>query len=351
MPADRRLWAVLAAGAVLFSSCSGSSGSRPGVGVRSINTDIGLGVEVQLGAPANIVVETATRRRPEQRLPDFTLPPIVQPSPAAMRPCPEAGPLDFPAIETGTEVRGRPAEGDYPWKIEGSEVGSAGVVEIDEFETRTISEVADDSSGPGAFTYKQRQTFLIDDRGASGGSITTTFRVTPVSPGQTDVTRTDAGRGLFIESIVFEGKDQEGRTITSEFSPVPAVQLIAFPVQDGDGVAGATPTQAGSTPIESSSGTDPGSGAQLTVTGKVDGKRQIDACGERVDAWFVDAAYRFTYTDDRTGQTRTLESNYDYGVATQYGAQLVFEKVDAPLDDPVIEIKSRIGQIPEAAGG
>ncbi|MGH2760101.1 MAG: hypothetical protein ACRDKJ_11145 [Actinomycetota bacterium] len=321
------------------------------MGVRSINTDIGLGVEVALGAPANIVVQTATRRQPEQRIPEFTLRPIVQPTSLPRRPCPAAGPFDFPDIETGTDVQGRPAEGSYEWKVEGTEVGSAGVAEIDEFETRAISEVADDGSGPGAFTYKQRQTFLIDDRGTSSGSLTTTFRVTPVSPGQTDVTRTDAGRGLFIQSIVFEGKDQEGRTLRSEFNPTPAVQLIAFPVQDGDGVAGATPTQAGSTPIETSSGVDAASGAELRITGKVSGKKQVDACGERVDSWFVDAAYRFTFTDSRTGQTQTLESNYDYGVAPQYGAQLTYEKTDAPLEEPSIQIEQRIGQVPRAVAG
>jgi hypothetical protein len=351
MRAERRLYTALIVGMFVLSSCGGGTEGGRGVGVRSINTDIGLGVEVVLGAPANIVVQTATRRQPEQRVPEFTLRPIVQPTAAPTRPCPEAGPFDFPAVETGTDVQGRPAEGNYDWKVDGTEVGSAGVAEIDVFERRTISDVADDGSGPGAFTYKQRQTFLVDDRGTSNGSITTTFRVTPVSPGQTDVSRTDAGRGLFIESIAFEGKDQEGRTLRSEFNPVPAVQLVAFPVQDGDGVAGATPTQAGSTPIETSSGVDAGSGAELRVTGNVSGKKQVDACGERVDSWFVDAEYRFTYTDDRTGQTQTLESNYDYGIATQFGAQLVFEKIDAPLEEPVIQIEQRIGQVPTAVAG
>lgn len=348
MSVDRRWWAALAVGAVLLTSC-GRSEVEQGVGVRSINTDVGLGVDVQLAAPPNIVVQpTRQRRQPEQRIPRFTLPPIVQPTAEPTRPCPEAGPFDFPAAETGTEVKGRPKAGNYPWKIDGTEVGSAGVYEFDEFETRTISAVADDSSGPGAFTYKQKQTFLIDDRGVNDGSITTTFRVTPVSPGRTDVSRTDAGQGLFIESIVFEGKDPEGRTVTSAFNPSPAVQLMGFPVQDGGGVGGTTPTQTGKVPIESSSGTDPASGAQLTVTGKVKGKKQVDACGERVDSWFTDAQYRFTYTNDRNGQTETLESNYDFGVATQYGALLVFEHTDAPSEEPSIKLDQRIAVVPQA---
>ncbi|MGH2758203.1 MAG: hypothetical protein ACRDKJ_01430, partial [Actinomycetota bacterium] len=62
-------------------------------------------------------------------------------------------------------------------------------------------------------------------------------------------------------------------------------------------------------------------------------------------------AYRFTYTDSRTGQTQTLESNYDYGVAPQYGSQLTYEKTDAPLEEPSIQIEQRIGQVPKAVGG
>jgi hypothetical protein len=180
--------------------------------------------------------------------------------------------------------------------------------------------------------------------------LTTTFRVVPTSPGQTETTRTDAGRGVFIVSIVFEGKDSEGRTIRAAFNPTPAVQLIAFPVKDGAGVGGTTPTQTGSRSIDSSSGTDPGSGAQLTITGKVKGKKQVDACGERVDSWFTDAEQRFTYTDDRTGQTETLESNYDFGIATQYGGMLVYEHTDAPKDGPSIKIDARIGKVPGTSG-
>jgi hypothetical protein len=332
--------------ALVFSSCGSAGGDQQGVGVRSINTDVGLGVEVQLGAPANVVVEQTQRRRPDQRPPRFTLPPIVQPTAAPTRPCPAAGPFDFPAEETGTVAQGRPKPGNYAWKIEGRAYGSAGVEEIDQFETRTIADVQDDPASSDAFSFKQTQTFLIDDR-RGAGTLTTTFRVVPTSPGQTDTTRSDAGRGVFIVSIVFNGKDEEGRNITSEFNPVPAVQIMGFPVKDGGGVAGSTPTQTGARPVESSAGTDPGSGAQLRVTGTVKGKKQVDACGQRIDSWFTDAQQTFTYTDDRTGQTQTLESNYDYAIAPQFGGMLVSEHTEAPLEGPAIVVDARIGQVPE----
>jgi hypothetical protein len=332
---------VLAVFAVLLSACgSGNAEDRRGIGVRSINTDVGLGVEVQLGAPANIVVQQ-TQRRPEQRLPSFTLPPIVPPTSAPTRPCPAAGPFDFPAKETGTFPTARPPAGDYPWKIEGTAVEDP----IDLFETRRIFDIRDDSASSDAFTFKQTQTFLVDDR-RGAGTLTTTFRVVPTSAAQTSTTRSDAGRGVFIVSIRFDGKDSEGRRVISEFNPTPAVQLMAFPVKDGAGVGGTTPTQTGSRSIDSSRGTDPASGAQLTITGNVKGKKQVDACGKRVDSWFTDAEQVFTFTDERTGQTETLESNYDYGIAPQYGGMLVYEHTDAPKEGPTIRVDARVGKVP-----
>jgi hypothetical protein len=65
-----------------------------------------------------------------------------------------------------------------------------------------------------------------------------------------------------------------------------------------------------------------------------------------VDSWFTDAELRFTFTDERTGQTQTLESNYDYGIAPQYGAMLVYEHTDAPKDAPAITVDARIGKVP-----
>jgi hypothetical protein len=339
MRRELRLAALLCVLGVLLGACGAEAADKRGVGVRSINTDIGLGVEVQLGAPGAVVVQQTEPRRPSQQPPRFTLPPIIQPTAAPMRECPAAGPFDFPAKETGTFPTSRPPAGTYPWKIEGKDVDA----DIDEFETRKIFDIQDDSTSSDAFTFKQTQTFLI---GRPTGTLTTTFRVVPTSPGQTQTTRSDVGRGVFIVSVHFEGKDDEGRTVTGDFNPRPAVQLIAFPVKDGAGVGGTTPTQTGSQSINTSSGTDPSTGAQLTITGKVKGKMQVDACGKRVDSWFTDAVQRYTFTDDRSGQTQTYETNYDYGIAPQYGGMLVFEHTEAPNDSPAITVNARVGKVP-----
>ena len=105
---------ALALGVVLLSSCSSGGEGGAGVGVRSINTNIGLGVELEAAAPANIAPQVPPRRRTLEA-PESTLPPFDFDVPKPMnRPCPEAGPFDFPEVETGVVPKGRPQAGSLP---------------------------------------------------------------------------------------------------------------------------------------------------------------------------------------------------------------------------------------------
>jgi hypothetical protein len=338
-----RFFAAIVAGALLFGACSTSSDVKHGVGVRSINTDIGLGIDVNAStAPANTVV--TPRQQGPNAPPPITIPPLTfyTPPPAVQRKCPVAGPFDFPAKEAGVEPTGRPVATTYPHKIDGSVDAGAGPVKLDTFDSRTIKDIQDVSGEPMAFRYSQTQSFLVDQR--QQGVLTTTFRVVPVSPAQTSRTNSDVGRGIFIESIHFQGRSGNNSVSTS-FNPQPLVQLMAFPVIQGAGVAGNTP-QTG-TPITSSSGTDPQTGANLRITGTVKGKKQVDACGKKVDSWLTTTTEDFTYTDSSTGQTQTLESRYDYAFAIQYGSILVYEHTEAPAQGPVLIVDDRIAEIPK----
>ena len=332
---------------MLLASCSSDGdGSRAGVGVREINTNVGLGIELDQAAPPNIVVQRPQRRqleRPESTLPpfDFEVPKPVD------RPCALAGPFDFPKEETGVVPKGRPKAGTYPWKLDGRVATGDGVFKVDDFETRTISAVEDHPNAPGAFRFTVTQPYYADLRSDTGATSTTVYRVVPSSPVNSEQVASDAGAGVFIEQIVSKGKDAEGNAVQSTFNPVPPVQLIGFPVEDGAGNGGSTQTGA---PISSSSGVDPATGAQLTIQGTVKGKRQIDACGDRVDSWFVDGAQFFRYPSGN-GQTETFEANYDYGIAPQFGGMLVYEHIDAPRDGPVAQIDFRVGTVPERTGG
>lgn len=330
---------------VLLTSCSsGGEGSGAGVGVREINTNVGLGIELEQTAPANIVVQRPQQRRLDR--PESTLPPLEFELPKPVnRPCALAGPFDFPAEETGVVPKGRPKPGIYPWKIDGEVATGDGVFTVDDFESRSISDVKDHQGIPGAFTFAQTQTSYADARRASG-TTTTVFRVVPDNPVENEQVASDAGKGVFIEQIIFRSRNAEGQPTESTFNPVPPVQLIGFPVKDGAGNAGTTQTGA---PIRSSSGVDPNSGAQLTIQGTVKGKKQIDACGDRVDSWFVDAVQTYRYPTDN-GQTETLEANYDYGIAPQFGGMLVYEHIEAPLEGPIARVDFRVGRVPERMG-
>ena len=176
------------------------------------------------------------------------------------------------------------------------------------------------------------QRNIVDER-QGNGSVVTTYKVVPRSPAQTNQTNADQGKGLFIAKVVFNTTDDEGKHVSRTFDPLPDIELMAFPVEDGTAIDGV--------------GSDPSNGTQLTIHGVVDGHSQVDACGDRVDSWFVDAQQTYLFPDPETRQVEALESNYDYGVATQFGGMLVLEHVEAPSDSPVITIESRIGAVPK----
>lgn len=326
----RRLCAALALGLVVLTSCSSDDdGARAGVGVRAINTNVGLGIEIEAAAPANVVVRP--RQRPIE--PNATVPPLDFNLPKPVKKaCPEAGPFDFPEFDSGVEPKGRPAPGNYDWKQDGRYTDGFGDFAIDTFDQRKISNVKDHSTIPEAFTFDLSQGNFFDSRRAQG-TLITHYRVVPQPAVRQEQLPNDVGKGLFIEGNTFIGEDEDGNEFERTVTWSPAVQLIAFPVKDGTAI--------------DSTGSDLDAGARLTIQGAVKGKKQIDACGSRVDSWFVDANLTYTVSNDRTGQTETYIANYDYAVAPQYGGQPVFEKVEAPRDDPVLRVESRIGRVPE----
>lgn len=334
-----RLTSALVAFVALVAACGGPAGSR-GVRVEDINTDIGLGVEVNLdAAPANTVVRRPIRR--DAVLPPArTIPPFETAEPDEGAECPAAGPFDFAAVDAGVDPdpQARPFEGSYRWKLDGKVVTDQGQEKVDEFETRRITDVEDDTASPQAFRFTMAQTRLLDDRPGEG-TLETTYRVVPtgqarnvpnppVGPGVSDT-----GRGLYLVSIFFTGTDDEGEPTESRFEPTSPLLLLPFPVTDG-------------TEIDAS-GTDPQTGMQVSIVGAVNGKKQIDTCGKRVDSWFVNAEQTIRVTDPQTLQTESFESDYDYGVGPQFGSMLLYERIEAPKEGPIISVAARIAEIPK----
>jgi hypothetical protein len=67
-------------------------------------------------------------------------------------------------------------------------------------------------------------------------------------------------------------------------------------------------------------------GATLTHTATVQKRQMIDACGDEVDGWRVEAQESFTDPQTR----RTEMSSYTYVVATQLGGTLIYEHTSPP---------------------
>jgi hypothetical protein len=310
------------------------------VRVEEISTNVGLGVEpVLAAAPPNIVVRKPISRPQQTFPPQRTIPPLEIPEPVRAD-CPRAGDFDFPALDAGVDPnpRVRPAPGSYKYKLDGKIVTESGEVVVDEFETREITKVEDDTVTDNAFHFTVKQSDLLDERRGTG-TIESVYRVVPtgntqnvpnppVGPGVSDI-----GRGVYLVSHIFRGTDDMGKPTVQRFEPSNPLLLLPFPVEDGTAIT--------------ASGTDPQTGAQVTIDGQIKGKKQIDACGDRVDTWFVDATEKYRYSDPQTLQTQTIEADYDYGVAPQYGGLLLYERVVAPIDGPIITIDSRVGRVPK----
>lgn len=306
-----------------------------------VNTDVGLGVEPVLGpAPGNIVVRRPIPRQQLAPIEFPTLPPIEfeTPTPAV---CPRAGDFDFPEKDAGVDPPAgvRPQEGAYKYFLDGRIETDTGALDVKQFETRVLSEVKDDSVAPDAYTFTVQQSQLLDER-IGDGKLTTTYRVVPTgnfrsvpNPPDPAPDVSDTGRGLYLVSIVFQGLDEEGKPYESRFDPSNPLLLLPYPVIQGTDI--------------NASGTDPQTGTQVTITGQVKSKKQVDACGDRVDTWLIDATERYRFTDPETFQTETIEADYDYGVAPQYGGMILYERVVAPIDGPIIKLDARIGSVPK----
>lgn len=316
----------------------GGPGTERGVRVDEINTNVGLGVDPILNAaPPNIVVRRPPAREAFEQPPLRTIPPFEIATPVPVN-CPRAGDFDFPAQESGVDPdpKVRPSAGTYRYKLDGEIVTENGKFVVNEFETRQITDVEDDSAAPDAFHFTVKQSVLFDERRGEG-ALETTYRVVPTSntnrvpnPPAPAPAVSDAGRGVYLVSIIYRDEDVEQR-----FEPSNPLLLLAFPVEDGA--------------LIDSSGTDPQTGAQVRIQGQVKGKKQVDACGDRVDSWFVDAVETLRYNDPATFQTETIEADYNYGVAPQFGGMLVYERVIAPKDGPIVTIEARVGNVPKPA--
>ena len=322
---------------VLVTGCAGVGDA--GVAIRPLSVDVVFGVppEISVAAPPNV----PTLDLPQQPTGDFTFrptPATVPPvPPRAVDPCPVAPVTSAARLEAPLAVTTeRPRIGDYRWRrsvsvSEGDE--SAARPPVTGFEQRQIlsweeREQVNPANREPAFGYSTLQPSVddpmvlvkidwnYDDSPAQ--------RVNPpaAAQGQSEELRPQrvGNDGLAIERITRYAVQEDGslEPIGLPFQPSRPVTYLTHPVTMQDTMR--------------SVGTDPVTLATMVVTHKPVDKIQVDACGEKVDAIVVEATMTFTQGPD------TTTSELRYGVATQYGAVIVFE--EATTTTPAATITS-----------
>lgn len=320
-----RAVALVAGLGLLLGACTADS-PRSGVGVRSLATELVYGIPPtpKPAAPANTdpvpddpkPVEVGDSGDAETVEPDDG--PDEGPAPAPpSEECPEAGPTEFPDEPAESGVEGRPEPGKYEWRYDGEqEVPAIGRVPLPRAVPRRIQDVQETDEG---------FTFTMVEPDLAFGSEDTVFSTYEVrNKVQED--------GIYLTRIVREDEDGDSR----EFNPSPAVEILPLPVVP-------------ETEIDSV-GVDPNTFQTLRHTGVVKERRRVDACGELVDGWFVDAAQESV----DPGDGEQTQRDYDYTVATQMGGMLVFEHVATPCamndegectNEPEFVFDARLGQV------
>lgn len=321
----------------LFTTACVSEGD-PKVAVTKVEADLVFGVKEPEppAPPANTSVDEAlppSAFEPAD-LSDFgdfpsfdPLPPVGPPAAAAGE-CPPAPPTAVADAAADVNVTGFAPEGLYRWQRDGTQKpagsgpGVAGT-KIDTFERRILRNIKKES--PTVHTYETVQPDI------SGKNIViTTFRV------RTDALNRDstgaglpiagprvgeADRGVAITRI--ETQDAQGNT-TSEFNPFTPVLILPLPVSTNEEYR--------------SVGVDPVSGQTLVHDAHVLARERVDACGEVVDGWAVEAQQTSSDPDAPI-------VSYRYLVAPQYGGLIISEKLNYSSGGLDNEFLFRLGQV------
>lgn len=161
----------------------------------------------------------------------------------------------------------------------------------------------------------QSTTFGVDQSSQS---------VNPTGP---SVFKGQNPKGIFLLRTE-RSENIKGQLKVSKFEANPAIKYITLP-----GIIGAEGAF-------STTSVDPTTQAVITHEGETIQRQPVDACGEMIDSWFVDAKQTFTAPDGTTYVT-----NMQYGIATQLGGMIVLEHFEVPSGDPDRVLDFAIGSI------
>jgi hypothetical protein len=302
----------------------------PPVGVRALQANLVFSTAPAPPTPPT-VAPPAPAAPPGDTFINVDLGPIndqpvykLRPALPASPPCPAAGPNAYPAQEATINAKGMPAAGTYRWKRAGMyalAIAPNQPITLGGFESRLIRSVQSQASDGSQYSF---ETVQPDLRGSTVVSLwqvkTAALSATPQELSVSAPNIGDPERGLALMSQTVTGTDGK---VQHTYTFNPGVLFAPLPIQAGESFQGV--------------GVDPSSGETLTINGSVDRHQRIDACGEIVDGWQINTTETFS---GATNQPAT----YNYLVATQLGAMIVAEHVDASTAEGHIVIDYTIGQ-------
>lgn len=288
----------------------------PRVGLKQSAADLVFGIpELEdASAPA----DTIPGIQEVAALPGIPQRSAARPSPAVA--CPDA---EFNTVdkEAGFSVEGMPQTGSYRWKVKGDrDFVGIGRRDLAPFQTREIRDVAKLEDTNFAYT-------LVQNEVGSASVKKTTFNVINESLTQP--------LGVYLVRIATFRQTERGLEEQRPFAPEPPVLMLPLPVTLGTAF--------------SAQGVDPTTLQALQHQGFLRSRERYDACGRMVDGFYVDG-------DQTFAGEQTYTRNYDYAIATQFGAMLVFEHVESPcasldrtqnkcVPDAEIRYDANVGQL------
>jgi hypothetical protein len=296
---------VLAGGLMLLLTTACAGPDRPlSVDFKEVPSNVVLGTQTSptptsTAPPVPTVIVLPPPSVVTLPPPPFEIPPAGRPvaPPAPLptaAPCPTVDPLEAPALEAPSRITARPASAAYLFRNSGTfEVSGADARRgtFPAVSLRTVSGALEADNGSG---------FLFTVQEVLGDVTTTTTYLVAVS----QPLPTDPAPGLYVYDVTSRGSDGQ----ESVFTPVPSLQLAAFPL-----VRGA---------VVEARGADATTGTVMTWTSTVTGKARVDACGTPLDSWVLDL------TDGRLiSTTQDLAFRATYAVGTQYGGVVLRDAV------------------------
>ena len=284
--------------------------------------------------------------------PPAALPPIpIAPPPVVARqnPCPSA-PVGSPALRPIDVNVSAPAQnGTYKWLAYSQIRGTAGNSGVrSEFEQHYIEQAKQEADFPanplqGQPDHHFTFTEVLPDMEVPGYTDIVSYAVQTYSPVNYNAIafqdNFDPNGGVDITEI--QRLDAAGNQV-EDFNPVKngngeGVLIFALPLPAGNGGNSGLPTPDAPDPDHFSweyATSDPVSQWTIQIAAsELNKQERVDACGQIVDAWPVEAKLFITKKDPATGlpYPNQLEQDWKYWVAPQYGGMIVKQSLSGDI--------------------